>query len=224
MVFRWSLRDSKSAQVSRTLLNILADLNTAVVWMVSTRPLISKFSSPFTNPSLTVARAPIPIGIIVTFIFHSFFQFLSKDACICSSFHFFFNFTPWPAGTAKSIILQVLFFILIYWKRYQRTHRKNGVCYWQVIDHMEIGSLWLNKNEFLLRCSRVNTTVWMHHIDAYETNAEKTRRVLHENLPFWKKPWRQHSAKQFYGHLLLISQTIQIRWTRQLSIAITANS
>ena len=38
MVFHWSLSDSKSPQVSRTLFNILAVLNNAVVWMVSTRP------------------------------------------------------------------------------------------------------------------------------------------------------------------------------------------
>ena len=44
MVFHWNFSDSKY-QVSRTLLNILADLNNAVVWMVSTRPVISKSSS-----------------------------------------------------------------------------------------------------------------------------------------------------------------------------------
>ena len=36
---------SKYPQVSRTLLSILADLKNAVVWMVSTCPLISKSSS-----------------------------------------------------------------------------------------------------------------------------------------------------------------------------------
>ena len=45
-----SLRDSKFSQVSRTLLSIMADLNNAVVWMVSTCPLISKSSCPFTYP------------------------------------------------------------------------------------------------------------------------------------------------------------------------------
>ena len=40
MFFHWSLSDSKSAQVTRTLLGIL-DLNHAVVWMVFTHPLIS---------------------------------------------------------------------------------------------------------------------------------------------------------------------------------------
>ena len=47
MVFPWSLSDIKSPQVSRNLLSILAVLNNVVVWMVSTRPLTSKSSSPF---------------------------------------------------------------------------------------------------------------------------------------------------------------------------------
>ena len=78
MVFHWSLSDSKSPQVSRTLLSILAVLNNVVVWTVSTRPPTSKPSSPFNNPLVTVPKAPITIGIIVTFMFHSFFQFSSK--------------------------------------------------------------------------------------------------------------------------------------------------
>ena len=73
MVFHWSLSDSKSPQVSRTLLSIPAVLNNAVVWMVSTRPPTSKSSSPFSNPLVTVQNSPITIGIIVTSMFHSFF-------------------------------------------------------------------------------------------------------------------------------------------------------
>ena len=57
MVFHWSLSDSKSLQVSRTLLSILANLNNAVVWMVSTLTLISKSSSLFTNSLVAVPRA-----------------------------------------------------------------------------------------------------------------------------------------------------------------------
>ena len=78
MIFIWILSVSKSPQVSRTLLSILADLNKAVVWMVSTRLLISKSSNPCVNPLVTVSRAPITIGIIVTFMYHSFFQLRSK--------------------------------------------------------------------------------------------------------------------------------------------------
>ena len=42
--------------------------------MVSTRPLISKFSNPFINPWVTVPKASLTISINVTFIFHSFFS------------------------------------------------------------------------------------------------------------------------------------------------------
>ena len=90
MVSHWSLSDSKSFQVSRTLISILADLNNAVVWMVSTRPLISKSSSPSTDLLVTVLRAPITIGITVTFMFHSFFfSFLTRSRCLCFFFAFF---------------------------------------------------------------------------------------------------------------------------------------
>ena len=78
MAFHRSLRDSKSPQVFWTLLSILAVLNNVVVLMVSTRPPTSKSSSPFRNPLVTGPKAPITIGIIVTCMFHSFFQFPSK--------------------------------------------------------------------------------------------------------------------------------------------------
>ena len=53
MVFHWCLSDSKSHWISKTLLGILADLNMAVVWMISIRSLISKPSSPYTNTKRT---------------------------------------------------------------------------------------------------------------------------------------------------------------------------
>ena len=73
MVFHWSLSDSKSPQVSRTLLSILAVLNNAVVWMVSTRPPTSKSSSPFSNPLVTVPNVPIvmPFGASLLFTIFS---------------------------------------------------------------------------------------------------------------------------------------------------------
>ena len=90
MVFHWSLSDSKSPQVTRTLLTILAVLNNVVVWMVSTRPPTSKSSSPFSNPLFTVLNAPITVGIIVTCMFHSFFfQFPSKVEVLILLFTFF---------------------------------------------------------------------------------------------------------------------------------------
>ena len=111
MVFHWSLVDSKTPQVSRTLLSILAVLNN-VVLMVSTRPPTSKSSSPFSNPLVTVPNAPITIGIIVTCMFLSFFNSLARSMYL-SFFSHSFSFILWSAGTAKSTLLQVLFFLLI---------------------------------------------------------------------------------------------------------------
>ena len=78
MVPYWSLSDSKSSQVSRTLLSILVDLTNAIVWMASTCPRISKSSSPSINPLGIVPRAPTITGITVFFMFHSFFRLSSK--------------------------------------------------------------------------------------------------------------------------------------------------
>ena len=64
--------DSKSSQVSRTLLNILNDLNDAVVCIVSTRVIIFKSSSSCIDPLLTVPRAPIKTAFTVTFMFDRF--------------------------------------------------------------------------------------------------------------------------------------------------------
>ena len=89
MVFPWSLSDSKSPQVSRTLLSILAVLSNAIVWMVSARPPTSKSSRPFSNPLVTVPNAPITIGKIVTRMFHSFFQLPSKVEVLILLFTFF---------------------------------------------------------------------------------------------------------------------------------------
>ena len=115
MDFYWSLSLLKSPQVTRTVLSILADFNNAVVWMVSARPFISKSSCPFTNPLLTVPRAPITIGINGIFMFHSFFQFIARSTYL-SFFSLSFNFTLWSVGTAQSTILQILFFVVDYYK------------------------------------------------------------------------------------------------------------
>ena len=112
MFFHWSPSDRMSPQVSRTLLSILADLNNAVVWMVSTHPLISNSFSPCINPLVTVPRALITIILIVTFMCHSFFNSLARSTCL-SFFSFSFNFTLGSAGTAKSTIKQIIIIIVI---------------------------------------------------------------------------------------------------------------
>ena len=87
MAFFRSLSDSKSPQVSRNLLSILAVLNNVLVWMVSTRPRNSKVSRPFGNPLVTVPNAPITIGIIVICMFHSFFSITEQGRGTYPSFH-----------------------------------------------------------------------------------------------------------------------------------------
>ena len=108
MVFHWSLIDSKSPQVSRTLLSILAVLSNAVIWILSTRPPTSKSSRPFNNPLVIVPKAPITIDTIVTFMFHSFFNSLARSR-YSSLFSHSFSFILWSAEIAKSTILQILF-------------------------------------------------------------------------------------------------------------------
>ena len=57
-------------------------------------------------------KAPITIGTIVTFKFHSFFNSLARSRYL-SFFSHSFRFILWSAGTAKSKILQISFFLLI---------------------------------------------------------------------------------------------------------------
>ena len=113
MVFHWSLSDSKSPQVSRTLLSILVVLNNAVVWMVSTPPPTSKSSSPFNNPLVTVPKAPITIGIVVTFIFHNFFQFFSKVKVLILLFTFLQFYSVVSRDSKVDNFANSLFFFLL---------------------------------------------------------------------------------------------------------------
>ena len=61
MVFLWSSSDSKCSQVSRTLLSILADLNNAVVWLVTIRLPIFNFSCSLSKPLGILPSASITI-------------------------------------------------------------------------------------------------------------------------------------------------------------------
>ena len=115
MIFHWSLSDSKFPQVSRILPSILAVLNNVVVWMVSTRPLISKSSSPFDNPWVTVPRVPITIGIIATFTFHIFFQFPSEVEVLIFLF-IFLQFCNVVSRDSKVLNSVSSFFFLDYYR------------------------------------------------------------------------------------------------------------
>ena len=75
-------------------------------------PLISKSSSLCTNPLVTVASAPITIGITSTFMFHSFFISLAKSTYL-SLLPLSFSFTLRSVWTARLPIRQVLSFFFL---------------------------------------------------------------------------------------------------------------
>ena len=80
-------------QVSKTLHSIQTNLNNMVVWMVSTFLQIFKSSSPFKKPLVIIPRAPVTIGITVTFMFNSFlFSSLARSRYL-SIFPLSFIFT-----------------------------------------------------------------------------------------------------------------------------------
>ena len=108
MVFHWSLNDRKSPQASRTLLSILAVLNNDVVWMISTRPLTSESSSPFSNPLFTVPNAPITIGHLNV---PQFFQFPSKVEVLIPLFTFFQFYSVVSRDSKVDYFASSLYFI-----------------------------------------------------------------------------------------------------------------
>ena len=74
---------------------MLTDLNNAIVWMVTTRPFISKSFTPCTKPLVTVPSAPTSIIFTVIVTFHIFFSSLARSmylSLFSISFSFFFSF------------------------------------------------------------------------------------------------------------------------------------
>ena len=93
----------------------------AVFWIVSTRPLNSKSYSLFNNPLVSVPKASITIGIIVTSFSIDFFNSQARFRYLFCVSHFF-SFILWSAGTAKSTTLQFfcccwLLWCLVSWPR-----------------------------------------------------------------------------------------------------------
>ena len=80
--------------------------------MVATRPPTSKSYRPSNIPLVTGPSALITIGIIITFMFHIFFNSLARSRYL-SFFSHSFSFILWSAQTANSTILQFLFFLLL---------------------------------------------------------------------------------------------------------------
>ena len=154
MVFHWSLSDSKSPQVSGTLLSILAVFNNTVVWMVSTWSPTSKSSRPFNNPLVTVPKAPITIDIIVTFMFHSFFSILLQGQGTYLSFHILSVLICSLPGQQSRLFCR-FFFLLIIIRSGLRTEIR-----WSVCISKSHRSLWVS-------FSRIGARLCIYHLLAW---------------------------------------------------------
>ena len=102
MAFPGCLNDSKSSQVTRTLLSILTDLNHAVVWIVSTRPPIFNSSSSrskrsthkwyqrYTHvPQLSKFSSKVHV-LVSLFIFFEFHSVVRRDCKLLYTASFIF--------------------------------------------------------------------------------------------------------------------------------------
>ena len=79
------------------------------LWIVSTRPPISNSSRPFNNPLVIAPNAPITIGTIISFMFHSFFNSLASRGTY-PSFHFPSNLFYGPPGQQSRQFCRFFFF------------------------------------------------------------------------------------------------------------------
>ena len=100
----FSLKFERQQISSRTPLSTLADLTNVVVWMVLTCLIISKSSSPLTQPLGIFPSTSTTIVITVSFISLSS---LARSRYL-SLFYFSFIFSQWSAMTTKSIIRKLL--------------------------------------------------------------------------------------------------------------------
>ena len=92
--------DSKYRHVSRTLLNILADLDSSLIQMISNLPLIFSSSIFFFWFFGTVPSTLTTIGITVNLTFHGFSALLQDPST------FPFIFTLWSASkTTRGLVL-----------------------------------------------------------------------------------------------------------------------
>ena len=121
MLFYKRLSDNKSPLVCRSLLSFLADLDLAVVWMVSSCPLIFKSTSPFTNLLGIFLEPRLQLVSLLLSYSIEFFSSLARSR-IYLSLHFLLIFFFVVCLNRKSTIRQVLFFCwlsvsLVVWQR-----------------------------------------------------------------------------------------------------------
>ena len=173
--------------------------------MVFPRPLISKSSSTGTNHLVTVPKAPIIIGIIVTFVLHSFFNTLAmfRYLSFFSFLSILLNDQPGQQveSTEKDIETRLT-------KAWTAINRLSIIWKSDLIDKMKRGYFQAAVTSILLYwCTTWTLTKRLEKkLDGNYT------RMLRAIL---NKSWRQHPTRhQLYGNLPPITKTIQVRRTR----------
>ena len=109
MIFYWSLIDNKCPQIFWALLCIQADLNNAILWMITTCSLILKSLSPFTSPLRIVPSSWITISLTVTFMFHYYFSSLARSRYLSLFFSLLFSLSG-PPGRQSTLFGSFSFF------------------------------------------------------------------------------------------------------------------
>ena len=124
MVFHWNLSDTKSTQVSRTLLSILAEL---FGWFPLI--LVSKSSCPFNNPLVTVTKSTNYYWYKHQFHVPQFFQFSSKAEVLILLFTFFqFYSVVSRDSEVHNFVSSLFFFLLLIIIRSGRLEIRWSVC------------------------------------------------------------------------------------------------
>ena len=109
---------------SPKLFLVFLDLNNAVVWTVSTHPFISNHP----NAALILCWLYRILQLLwVSPLLSRFFSSLTRSMYL-SLFSLSFSFTQWSAGTAKSTIRQIIYFLLTITRSGRLAKIKGSVC------------------------------------------------------------------------------------------------
>ena len=144
MVFNWSLRDSKSPGLF------------SVFWPFSIMsyfgwsPCIPLFSSP-PVPLVNVPKAIITIGRIVTFLFHSFFQFPRKFQILILLF-IYFQFYSVVSRDSNVHNFAISLFLLIIIMSGRLAEIKWSVC------------MWKSRRDLCVSFSRTDVGLCIYHL------------------------------------------------------------
>ena len=209
-----SLWNGKFGRVEgqNTTLSILAD---PVILMASTRPLISKSTSPCTNHLLTVQSRPILYGITVTLILRSFFSSLAWSRYL-SLFSFSFSLTQWSAGIfCASFSWTDSHYLRCYYYHYY--HYYCSCCLLCLLGHLHFLYLLTSSLKNKVTLHRIYTQliyVYKHQILSTSPSRSQKCPFKYFFLPFFLKSanltFKFSTLCCFWSYLVICSKNILI--------------